>query len=183
VEYLTFSKMSPDPGNMGPLAEWLPEALWPKLKGLESMKVFQGLGDTMQGDSDMWQHWFDNEQPENAALPGDFKHIVPFHALILLRAVRPDRIPSALRKYISDNMGVKYVSQSPFDMKSTYAETSPLTPVFFVLFPGVDPTTWVESLGEDLGISSERGNFTNISMGQGQEGPAEKIVKKYAEEG
>ncbi len=183
VEYLTFSKMSPDPGNMGPLAEWLPEALWPKIKGLESMKVFQGLGDTMQSDSDMWQHWFDNEQPENAALPGDFKHIVPFHALIFLRAVRPDRIPSALRKYINDNMGEKYVNQSPFDMKSTYAETSPLTPVFFVLFPGVDPTTWVESLGEELGISSERGNFTNISMGQGQEGPAEKIVKKYAEEG
>ena len=43
VDFLTFSKSSADPGNMGPLVEWLPEAIWPKIKGLETMKAFQGL--------------------------------------------------------------------------------------------------------------------------------------------
>lgn len=44
-----------DPGNMGPLGEWLPEAIWPKLKSLERIKRFQNIGDAMQSDSDEWQ--------------------------------------------------------------------------------------------------------------------------------
>lgn len=46
---------SMDPGNMGPLGEWLPEAIWPKLKSLERIKRFQNIGDAMQSDSDDWQ--------------------------------------------------------------------------------------------------------------------------------
>jgi hypothetical protein len=42
-----------------------------------------------------------------------------------------------------------------------------------VLFAGVDPTPWVEALGREMGITYEAGNFKNISMGQGQEAPAE----------
>ena len=44
---------------MGPLHEWLPEALWPKIKALEGLKQFSGLGDAMHSDSDDWLAWFD----------------------------------------------------------------------------------------------------------------------------
>lgn len=44
-----------DPGNMGPLGEWLPEAIWPRLKSLERIKRFHNIGDAMQSDSDDWQ--------------------------------------------------------------------------------------------------------------------------------
>ena len=68
-------------------------------------------------------------------------------------------------------------------MPATYEETSPQTPTFFVLFPGVDPTPWVEDLGKELGISESEGTFCNSSMGQGQEKPAEAIVERYAKNG
>jgi dynein heavy chain len=55
ASYLIDSKQSPDPGNMGPLGEWLPSKLWPKVKALEGLKRFVGLGDNMQADSDYWQ--------------------------------------------------------------------------------------------------------------------------------
>jgi dynein heavy chain, axonemal len=61
-------------------------------------------------------------------------------------------------------------------MVATYDETSNTTPVFFVLFPGVDPTPWVESLAASLGLAIVNGRFTNISMGQGQEKAAESLV-------
>ena len=80
-------------------------------------------------------------------------------------------------------MGKEYVEQAPFNMPATYQETSPQTPTFFVLFPGVDPTPWVEDLGKELGISEAEGTFCNISMGQGQEKPAEAIVERYAKNG
>ena len=184
VDFLLKTKSCIDPGNMGPLQEWLPENLWPKIKGLESMKRFKGLGDNMQGDSDAWSSWFDKEKAEAAVLPGEYqKSLTSFERLILLRAIRPDRLLNSLSDYIVSEMGRNFVTQKPFSMADTYKETNNKTPVFFVLFAGVDPTPWVEKLGKEKGISLENNRFANISMGQGQEAPAEAIVKKFAKEG
>lgn len=61
-------------------------------------------------------------------------------------------------------MGMNYVLQQPYNMAETYLETSPATPMFFVLFPGVDPTPWVESLARTLDITTENGErATHIS--------------------
>ena len=62
-------------------------------------------------------------------------------------------------------------------------ESSASTPIFFVLFPGVDPTPWVENLGKTFDITQENGKFVNISMGQGQEAPAEAKVEHMAKIG
>lgn len=80
-------------------------------------------------------------------------------------------------------MRCRYVVQMPFDMAATFSESSTTTPVFFVLFPGVDPTVWVEELGKRRGLTLENGKFMNISMGQGQEKPAEAAIDKFAKEG
>jgi dynein heavy chain len=48
--------------------------------------------------------------------------------------------------------------------------------MFFVLFPGVDPTPEVERAAAKFGISITNGKFINISMGQGQEEPARKAL-------
>ena len=97
------SAMSPDAGNLGPLQEWLPPAVWPKIKALEGLKSFNGIGDLMQSDSDDWRKWFDSEMPEIAKLPGDFNHsLTSFDRLILLRAIRPDRVTTALRSWIEE---------------------------------------------------------------------------------
>lgn len=184
VAYLVEAKQSPDPGNMGPLFEWLPPAIWPRVKALEGLKRFSSLGDNMQSDSEEWNKWFDSEMPEIAKLPGDYqKNLVAFDRLILLRAMRPDRVTTALKSWIEEMMGKEYVFQRPFDMIATFAETSNQTPTFFVLFAGVDPTPWVEGLGKTLGVTIENGNFTNISMGQGQEKPAEAVVEQFAKNG
>ena len=54
---------------------------------------------------------------------------------------------------------------------------TPATPIFFVLFPGVDPTPEVERVGKKNGVSITGGNFINISMGQGQEDIAIREAK------
>ena len=176
--------MSPDAGNLGPLQEWLPPSIWPKIKALEGLKSFNGIGDLMQSDSDDWRKWFDSEMPEVAKLPGDFNQtLTTFDRLILLRAIRPDRVTTALRSWIEEVMGKDYVFQKPFDMAATFAETSNQTPCFFVLFAGVDPTPWVEGLGKSMGVTVDNGKFVNISMGQGQEKPAEAVVETMAKSG
>ena len=52
------------------------------------------------------------------------------------------------QSFAGATLGEDYVSEPPFDMEATWKETSRSTPIFFVLFPGVDPTLWVEALGK-----------------------------------
>lgn len=183
VEYFFISKAHPDAGNAGSASEWLPAAIWSKLKALESAKAFQGLGDAIQNDPDEWRKWFATEDAERQKIPGDFIKLTPFQRLILLRAMRPDRVTNALRTFILDSLGEEYVTQPPFNMEATYAETNSSIPIFFVLFPGVDPTPWVETLGKANGVSLENNNFINISMGQGQEAYAGDALKRLSTEG
>ena len=56
-------------------------------------------------------------------------------------------------------------------------------PVFFVLFPGVDPTPEVEKIGKTKGVNIQDGTFINISMGQGQEEIAIKALYAAAKAG
>jgi len=173
-----------DPGSMGPLSEWMPESVWPKIKGLEALKQFKGLGDIMQTDYDDWEHWFELEYPDLEPCPGDFAtSLSSFDRLILLRMMRPDRVQAALAVYVEETMGSAYVNQPAFDMIATFEETNPQTPVFFVLFPGVDPTVWVEGAGNKLGFTMANGKFVMISMGQGQEKPAESCMERFGAEG
>ena len=193
INVLILGPQSNDPGAMGPVSDWMPEALWPRLKGLESVPIFKSLGDDMIAESDDWRKWFNDEKPELLKLPGRYGEVneedggkpvtSAFEQLLLLRAVRQDRLTSQIQTYIKSKLGSNFVEQPPFDMDQTYKETSPSTPVFFVLFPGVDPTVWVENLGKKHNISEEKGNFLNISMGQGQEERAELTMKTFSENG
>ena len=82
--------------------------------------------------------------------------------------MRPDRVSSALNSYVRDIMDERYVEQPPFNIFDTFAETDKKIPIFFVLFPGVDPTPEVERVAATYNISTANKKFTNISMGQGQ---------------
>lgn len=42
-------------------------------------------------------------------MPKSFKELSKFHRLLLLRAMRPDRLSSAMSAYIADAMGEKYI--------------------------------------------------------------------------
>lgn len=54
--------------------------------------------------------WFDDEKADQAKLPGDFeKNLNSFDRLILLRAIRPDRVSTALAKWIGEVMAKQYL--------------------------------------------------------------------------
>jgi dynein heavy chain, axonemal len=176
-----------DPGALPPaLAEWLPEGAWARARALEGVRpAFERLTEELAAAAPAWRVWFDAEKPEALPLPGEYAALghVSVHGLLLLRALRPDRLTAGLRAFIGARLGEGYVGGAPFSMASTYAESTAATPVFFVLFPGVDPTAWVEELGRARGITPESGRLVNISMGQGQEGRAMRALTQLAASG
>ncbi|GMH98843.1 hypothetical protein TrLO_g14194 [Triparma laevis f. longispina] len=175
------------------IAAFMPENLWNKLKGLEEalasgeekvVPAFEEISDKIAADYEDWETWYNSPTPESAIFPGEIGEAMSaIEKILIIRALRPDRVSAALKQYLTETMEAKYVDQPPFDMTATYQEASASTPIFFVLFPGVDPTPLVEKLGASFDISAEKGTFVNISLGQGQEKPAENMLEKMAAEG
>lgn len=69
------------------------------------------------------------------------------------------------------------------EFEKSFEETSPSTPIFFILSPGVNPLKDVESLGDKLGFTTDNLNFHNVSLGQGQEVVAEQAMDLSAQSG
>jgi hypothetical protein len=75
---------------------------------------------------------------EDEPLPGDWKRLPEFDRLLLFRALRPDRLTAAMRKFVTNMIGTKYVTSQPYDLERSFQDSSPGTPIFVFLSPGVD---------------------------------------------
>jgi dynein heavy chain len=138
------------------LAKWLSELSWARLKAIEDDlrrvdTIFENLTEKIAADCDDWEEWYNHSNPEQQKMPGDFEDLTGLPRLIIMRVLRPDRLPVALSDYIREILGEEFVNQPPFSMATTYRYTTAKTPVLFVLYPGVDPTSWVEDLGRQRG--------------------------------
>uniref|UniRef100_A0A8D2LWB0 Dynein axonemal heavy chain 11 n=1 Tax=Varanus komodoensis TaxID=61221 RepID=A0A8D2LWB0_VARKO len=147
------------------------------------MDEFRGLDRDIEGSAKRWKKWVDSECPEKEKLPQEWKSKNSFQKLILLRALRPDRVTYALRNFVEEKLGSKYVDGTRMDLAKSYEESGPATPMFFILSPGVDPLKDIESLGKKLVFTIDSGKFHNISLGQGQEIVAEEVLEKAAQQG
>jgi dynein heavy chain len=141
VNHLIIGKIEANPPSMPEsLRSFLNDVIWAQCKALESIPEFAGFCQSLEIDNLQWKKWYNEEKAEIQDLPKAFKDLKKFHRLLLLRSMRPDRLTSAMSNYVAEEMGDRYVEQPAFMIMETFMETGPTTPVFFVLFPGVDPT-------------------------------------------
>lgn len=183
VDALVKKEVALEPPHQSESLKFIPETNWAAVKGLESIKIFEHLIQQMESEALQWRKWYQDGEPEAIELPRAVKDISLFHRILLLRALRPDRLIGALKQFVRDNMGDDFVEQPAFDMATTYTEMNVQTPIFFVLFPGVDPTPDVEAIGKKNNKSIADGTFINISMGQGQENFAIDTLKQAGKVG
>ncbi|XP_073968276.1 dynein axonemal heavy chain 9-like [Bombus fervidus] len=87
------------------------------------------------------------------------------------------------RGFVEEKLGSKFVESRSPPFHKSFEETSSITPIFFILSPGVDPLKDVEKLGMQLGFTFGGRNFHNVSLGQGQEPIAEEAIELSANEG
>ena len=113
---------------------------------------------------------------ESEALPQEWKRLSAFERLLVVRALRPDRMTLASTIYVKDSLGAKYVDSIPFDLSTSFEDSAPAVPIFFLLSPGVDPVKAVKTLGASLGMTEDNKTFITVSLGQGQEPVAEKAL-------
>ncbi|XP_073974323.1 dynein beta chain, ciliary-like isoform X3 [Rhodnius prolixus] len=163
--------------------DFLTNTLWGGVKALSMIDEFRNLDKDIEGSAKRWKKFVDGECPEKDKFPQDWKNKTPFQRLCMMRTLRPDRMTYAIKFFIEEKLGSKFIDARSIEFEKSFKETSSTVPVFFILSPGVDPTRDVERVGKKLGFTAERKNLHNVSLGQGQEGVAEAAIEKGARYG
>ncbi|KAH8382819.1 hypothetical protein KR009_005420 [Drosophila setifemur] len=170
-------------------SKWLPEKSWEDVLklGLDFPAVFETLPDHFGRYLTEWKEWYDLENPEEVACPGDYNiKCNAFQAsaapakLMFLRCFRVDRIFRSINQYIIDTMDEFFIMPPVVSFTAIYEQTTCLIPVCFVLSAGSDPTNDLIKLADSIvGMS----NFCHISLGQGQEKGAMKLLENALKQG
>ncbi|XP_075760265.1 dynein axonemal heavy chain 17 isoform X2 [Pelodiscus sinensis] len=156
---------------------------WGGIKVLSEMDEFKNLDGDIEGSAKRWKKFVESEAPEKEVFPKEWKNKSALQKLCMMRCMRPDRMTYAVRNFVEEKMGSKYVEGRSVEFSKSYEECSPSTAIFFILSPGVDPLKDVEALGQKLGFTIDNGKIHNVSLGQGQEIVAENALDVAAVQG
>ncbi|XP_045232519.2 dynein axonemal heavy chain 17 [Macaca fascicularis] len=156
---------------------------WGGIKALSEMDEFKNLDSDIEGSAKRWKKLVESEAPEKEIFPKEWKNKTALQKLCMVRCMRPDRMTYAVKNFVEEKMGSKFVEGRSVEFSKSYEESSPSTPIFFILSPGVDPLKDVEALGKKLGFTIDNGKLHNVSLGQGQEVVAEDALDVAAEKG
>uniref|UniRef100_A0A803SSP5 Dynein axonemal heavy chain 17 n=1 Tax=Anolis carolinensis TaxID=28377 RepID=A0A803SSP5_ANOCA len=163
--------------------DFLSSQSWGGIKALSSMEQFHNLDRDIEGSAKRWKKLVESECPEKEKFPQEWKNTSALQQLCMMRALRPDRMTYAVRDFVEEKLGSKYVLGRSLDFATSFEESGPTIPMFFILSPGVDPLKDVEKHGKKLGYTFNNRNFHNVSLGQGQEVVAEQALDLAAAEG
>ena len=148
---------------------------------MSSTDEFRHLDRDIESSAKRWRKIIESEFPERERLPQEWKSRSAIQRLCILRALRPDRLSHALRLFIEEKLGSRYVESLSVELSQCVAEMSPTTPLCFILSPGVNPLIEIEQIARKMARTTENGRLHMVSLGQGQEANAENVLQKSSE--
>jgi len=114
---------------------------------------------------------FDSTTAHEEPLPGEWNtKLNSMQKMLLLKAIRPDKITMAIQNYITEQIGKQYIEPPTFRLANCYRDSSNVTPLIFVLSAGSDPVASFRKLCSEMDMNAR---YDTISLGQGQAKKAE----------
>lgn len=166
--------------------EWVSPVAWNNILLLSTSipKPFASLPDLIVADEAGWKAWNDGEAPETMSPPTQATQCPSsitsaFYKTCLVRAFREDRALAASQQFVLEVLKDQaFVEPSKPELEDVFVSTNPLCPIICLLSPGADPTKSIEEMAK-----KRRMKCASVSMGQGQEVVARKLVANAAREG
>ena len=158
--------------------KWFTDVTWLNLVQLSSLRQFNKILEQIKASEKVWKQWYEKNEPEEEIIPDGYNTIDAFKRLLVIRSFCLDRALSQSRKYIEASLGTKYAEPVVLDYDEMLEESRPLTPIICFLSMGSDPTPSIETLAKKNQVK-----VSAISMGQGQEVHARKLILKSLEQG
>jgi dynein heavy chain len=161
-----------------PPAEWISIRSWEQIQILSSLPKFQSLVKSLSDPSILngFKNYFDSANPEKCQLPGNWgTNLSHFQKLLILKCFRPDRLTLAAQYFVANVLGQKFVEPTSTELSVVYKESTPLSPIIFVLSSGADPSNSFYQFAEDMRFTDR---LAAISLGQGQGPRAEALLEE-----
>ena len=138
-------------------------------------------------DASLWGRWSRSSEcekifPKNVS-SGRKGKLSPFQKVLIVQALRPDRLESAMRQFVQIVLDVPTISPSAesTSLSNLYEkETSPHTPILLIATTGADPSRELSDLANDI-VGSD--NYYEVAMGGGQQSRAMKMLHDCSENG
>ncbi|KAM6980842.1 dynein axonemal heavy chain 1 [Aplochiton taeniatus] len=164
-----------------PAASWLSDRAWQDILGLSALPTFSSLADSFPQHTDDFKTIFDSNEPHREPLPGEWNiKLDSFQKLLILRCLRADRLNHALQDFVANQLGQRFIEPQTSDLSVVFKDSSPSTPLIFVLSPGTDPAADLYKFADVMKFSKK---MNAISLGQGQGPWAEALMHSAMERG
>lgn len=173
--------LSPQPSkDSNPYSDWLPDSIWSILTTLPSISsAFIPILENVKTDQTFWKHYYNSTQGELEILPNS-KRLTPFQKLLILRVFHLHRVREGLRIFVTDSLGKEFVAPPPLILGKVFRESSPLSPLIFIITPGIDPQD--EIIGVATSMEMEK-YLKSYSLGRGRGKGAEELLQTASEAG
>ncbi|XP_029769486.1 dynein heavy chain 2, axonemal [Terrapene carolina triunguis] len=164
-----------------PCSSWLTDTYWDNVTELDKLTNFHGIMNSFEQYPRDWHLWYTSAKPEKALLPGEWENSCnQMQRMLVVRSLRPDRVAFCVTFFIVSNLGSQFIEPPVLNMKSVVEDSTPRTPLIFVLSPGVDPTSSLLQLAEQSGMAQR---FHALSLGQGQAPIATRMIQEGVRDG
>ncbi|XP_069747277.1 cytoplasmic dynein 2 heavy chain 1 isoform X4 [Narcine bancroftii] len=131
-------------------------------------------------DKDLWLNFSQSSTCEQDIPTSIARRITLFQQVLVVQALRPDRLQSAMALFASKALGMKELSLPLLNLKRLLSETLATEPILIIISPGADPSQELQEVAcETIG----RENFHEVAMGQGQADIAIQTLKECARNG
>ncbi|XP_062284222.1 dynein axonemal heavy chain 8-like [Scomber scombrus] len=157
---------------------WILDMVWLNLVELSKLQQFNNIINQVSQNGKAWKAWLNADAPEECVIPDGYNTLEVFNKLLLIRSWCPDRTLSQARKYVGESLGLRFAEPVILNLHSTWEESDPRTPLICFLSMGSDPTEQIEGLAKKLELECRA-----ISMGQGQEVHARKLIQMSMSQG
>ncbi|KAJ3055739.1 Dynein heavy chain 5, axonemal [Rhizophlyctis rosea] len=158
---------------------WIPDLTWLNLCALSKMPGFTDVLNQVGKNEKAWKSWYEKDAPENEVLPSGYQNSLDaFRRLLLIRSWTTDRTIMMAKQYIASSMTTRFAESQILDLEALLGESDNRTPMICLLSTGSDPSADIENLSKKYKI-----DIKAISMGQGQEVHARKLLSAFMTNG
>ncbi|KAH6566356.1 hypothetical protein BASA62_006741 [Batrachochytrium salamandrivorans] len=162
-----------------PNVRWLSPRMWEALCDLaNTIPQLEYIIDHITMYPDDWGMLLEADMPFLMHIPGDMtSQLTDIHKLLLIKVFREEKLVLSAIEFIKRNMGEEFVDIPPLDLAKAFKDTTPSSPLIFILSTGSDPVSSLVKFANSSKVAKQD-NLHMISLGQGQGPIAEELVKR-----
>ncbi|XP_044735429.1 dynein axonemal heavy chain 1-like [Chrysoperla carnea] len=158
-----------------PASKWLEERAWNEILALEELPRFKTFVEDFETLLPFFYEMFNSRTPHTMTYPTPWEtDLDPFQKMCILKCIRPENVTNAMQIYIAENMGNRFIEPQTTDLSAMYGDSTPVTPLIFILSTGTDPAAELYKFAARMKMSKR---LLSISLGQGQGPHAEEMLQ------